>query len=206
MPNEANWVNTDPGDGTLTKSVTLTDGGDETLYFGNVCVGAGGGLTLGYWSNKNGGSILSAKSNAILTQVLALKLRKADGTKLGSVSLATFQKFLTDATATNMANMLSAQLAAMKANVLSGGVKGSALIYAPGTNSANSFGFATVDDVMTEANALLEAGGVTKLVILDGNPLRPRALALKNALDNGNNNRNFVQAQPCSFTFPEITE
>ena len=45
-----------------------------------------------------------------------------------------------------MAYMLSAQLAAMRLNVLNGLVNASALIYAPGTNSANpATGFATVD-------------------------------------------------------------
>ena len=59
---------------------------------------------------------------------------------------------------------------------------------------------------MTEAGTLLCTGGAANLVLLTGNPLRARAEALKNALDNGNNNRNFVQATPCdtplTFTCP----
>jgi hypothetical protein len=35
-------------------AVTLSNGETKTVEFGNVCLGAGGGLTLGYWSNKNG--------------------------------------------------------------------------------------------------------------------------------------------------------
>jgi hypothetical protein len=174
----------------------------SNLAFGNVCLNGGGGLTLGFWSNKNGGAILSANNNAILNQVLALNLRKADGGRLGSVSLSALQKFLSQASATNMANMLSAQLAAMKANVVSGRVDGSALIYAPGTNGANALGFATVNDVMGEANTLLGTNGTAKLVILDGNPLRPRAEALKNALDGANNNRNFLQPSPATCPAP----
>jgi hypothetical protein len=54
-----------------------------------------------------------------------------------------------------MAYMLSAQLAAMELNVEAGFVNGSSLVYAPGTNSANGLGFATVADLMTEANAEL---------------------------------------------------
>jgi hypothetical protein len=107
---------------------------------------------------------------------------------------------LTSANASNMANMLSAQLAAMKLNVLSGGVNGGALIYAPGTNSANALGYATVNAVMTEANTLLCSGG-SNLLILSGNPDRPRAEALKTALDKANNNLTFVQGSPCPFTF-----
>jgi hypothetical protein len=168
------------------------------LNFGNVCVGAGGGMTLGFWSNKNGGNILKANGNAILNGVLALNLRKANGDLLGSVNLATFQSFLLSATATNMANMLSAQLAAMKANVLSGKVSGTALIYAPGTTSANAAGFATVDAVMTEANTSLGTFGLT----LAGHAERAHQEALKNALDNANNNLNFLQPGPSSCPTP----
>ncbi len=48
-----------------------------------------------------------------------------------------FQSWLLAANASNMANMLSAQLAAMELNVYNGKVNGGALIYAPGTTSAN---------------------------------------------------------------------
>jgi hypothetical protein len=109
-----------------------------------------------------------------------------------------------------MANMLSAQLAAMKLNVASGGVNGGALIYAPGTNAGtlSGNGFATVNAVMTEASTLLCSGG-TNLLILAGNPDRPRAEALKTALDKANNNLNFVQTAaqcgvPTAFTFPDV--
>ena len=78
---------------------------------------------------------------------------------------------------------------------------GSALIYAPGTNSANTLRFVTVDDVMAEANALL--GSADPLLILSANPDRARAEALETALDRGNNNLNFVQPTPCAFTFAE---
>lgn len=194
-PNETNWMH------TTATSVQVSVPPSVTVEFGNVCVGGGGGLTLGFWSNKNGGNRIT--SLGLLPGVLALNLRKANGAKLGSVSLANFQKFLLEASATNMANMLSAQLAAMHLNVASGGVNGGALIYAPGTNSANALGFATVNAIMAEANTLLGAGGATYLVILSGHADHARAEALKNALDNGNNNLNFVQPGPesCPFTF-----
>ena len=143
-----------------------------TVRFGNVCLGAGGGLTLGFWSNKNGGKVITGPPS-LLAGVLAQCLRKADGSLLGVVSLGNFQKFLTDANATNMANMLSAQLAAMHLNVASGGVNGNAIIYAPGTNSANGFGFAKVNDVIAEANAMTMHGWSDQLVLLSGNTLRP---------------------------------
>ena len=195
MPVQTNWM------GTTTNPVlvTLNDGDNTTVEFGNLCLGAGGGLTLGFWSNKNGGKTIT--ENALLAGVLALNLRKANGTLLGVVTLANFQKFLLEANATNMANMLSAQLAAMHLNVASGKVNGGSLIYAPGTNSANALGFATVSAVMAEANTLLGTGGATPLLLLAGHPDRARAEALKTAIDRGNNNLNFVQATPCAFTF-----
>ena len=52
----------------------------------------------------------------------------------------------------SMAYMLSAQRAAMELSVLNGKVDGDSLIYAPGTESANDLEFATVNDVMSEAD------------------------------------------------------
>jgi hypothetical protein len=202
-PIQANWMQT-AGllDGVAQNpinpvNVTLVADDDKTVTFGNLCVGAGGGLTLGFWSNKNGAKALSANSNAVLNGVLGLNLRKADGSLLGSVNLATFQSWLLSANATNMANMLSAQLAAMKANVLNGNVVGTSLIYAPGSLSANSLGFATVNAIIAEANTELGAHGLT----LSGSPYRTYQEALKNALDKANNNLNFVQGTPCPFSF-----
>jgi hypothetical protein len=97
-----------------------------------------------------------------------------------------------------MAYMLSAQLAAMELNVYNGLVPSGSLIYAPGTTSANPAGFASVNDVMAEANALLLANGN----IGASSPDRVHAEALKNALDKANNNLNFVQGTPCAFSFP----
>jgi hypothetical protein len=96
-----------------------------------------------------------------------------------------------------MAYMLSVQLSAMSNNVATGKVNGSALIYAPGTSSANSSGFASVSAVMTEADAALGANGNT--VAQSGD--RSAQEALKNALDNANNSRSFVQPAACPFTF-----
>lgn len=193
-PNETNWVHTTANPVAFSLGIAEV----KNVEFGNLCLGPGGGLTLGFWSNKNGAKIITNQN--LLSAVLGQCLRKGDGSLLGNVNLATFQSFLTSANASNMANMLSAQLAAMKLNVLSGGVNGGALIYAPGTNSANALGYATVNAVMTEANTLLCSGG-SNLLILSGNPDRPRAEALKTALDKANNNLTFVQGSPCPFTF-----
>jgi hypothetical protein len=192
-PIETNWVHTTPSPVTLT----LAAGEDKTVTFGNLCLGAGGGLTLGFWSNKNGQALFGSDDLALM---VSLNLRNANGTGFDPTGYAQFRPWLLNATATNMAYMLSAQLAAMELNVLNGSVNGNALIYAPGTTSANSLGFATVNAVMAEANTALATNGL----VLADSPVRAYQEALKNALDNANNNRTFVQATPCAFSFAAV--
>lgn len=202
-PTKTVWYSTcpqpvSPSDPSLflnSTSATLANAGDTvTVEFGNVCVGAGGGLTLGFWSNKNGAALFTP---ADLAALVALNLRDGSGANFDPASYAAFRTWLLNATATNMAYMLSAQMSAMTLNVAHGFVSGSALIYAPGATSANPAGFATVSAVLGEANASLGANGL----VLSGNPVRTYQEALKNALDNANNNLNFVQATPCAFSF-----
>ncbi|HPM62728.1 MAG TPA: hypothetical protein PK955_09640, partial [Methanoregulaceae archaeon] len=111
-------------------------------------------------------------------------------------TLSTFRTWLLRGTAsTNMGYQLSVQLAAMWLNVnaidnVNARVDPDALIYAPGTNSADALGFATVEDIMDEAIAALKETPVE--------PTRAYEEALKNALDRANNNLNFVQEKPCT--------
>jgi hypothetical protein len=175
--------------------VVANAGTTSGILFGNVCLGAGGGLTLGFWSNKNGQALVGATDLAML---VGLNLRNANGTDFNPANYAGFRTWLLSATATNMAYMLSAQLAAMELNVFNGLVDGTKLIYAPGTTSANANGFATVNAVMAEANSELGLHGST----LDGSPYRAYQEALKNALDKANNNLNFVQPTPATCPTP----
>lgn len=207
-PVETNWVTTTAN----PQGVTLVNGDDKTLEFGNVCLGPGGGLTLGYWSNKNGeNSIKNCQGGGTagtLTFLSGLNLRNANGTDFNPVSYnsnpasTAFRSWILSATATNMAYMLSAQLAAMELNVRCGTVNGGALIYAPGLPTVAPNGFATVNAIMGAANTELglhsdtTSGG-------PGDAFRAYQEALKNALDKANNNLNFVQAQPCPFSFAE---
>jgi hypothetical protein len=189
-PVETNWVPT-----TVNPVyVTLAAGDDKTVEFGNLCLGKGGGLTLGFWSNKNGQKLFGSDDLALM---VSLNLRNGDGTNFNPGNYAAFRTWLLSANATNMAYMLSAQLAAMELNVLNGKVAGGALIYAPGTNGANALGFASVSAVMTEANTELSLHSLT----LSGSPYHAYQEALKNALDKANNNYTFVQPSPCPFTF-----
>src|SRR6185369_11497658 len=87
-------------------------------------------------------------------------LRKADGSEFNPTSAADVKSFLLGATATNMANMLSAQLIAMYLNVSHGFVNGGALIFA-GANPngcsvpVNGNGFIGVNALIADAAAEL---------------------------------------------------
>jgi len=190
-PLESNWFHTTPN----PVETTVADKGEASVAFGNLCVGAGGGLTLGFWSNKNGEKLFNTGTD--LTLMKELNLRDGAGKAFDPASYKAFRTWLLSASATNMAYMLSAQLAAMELNVLNGNVAGSSLIYAPGTTSANGAGFATVNAVMAEANTEL---GLHPLTVSAG-AARTYQEALKNALDKANNNLTFVQGEPCAFSF-----
>lgn len=192
------WVHTTA---TTVENITLAAGDHVEIEFGNVCVGAGGGLTLGFWSNKNGQAQFGSDDLALMG---ALNLRNANGTAFDPTNYSGFRTWILKATATNMAYMLSAQLAAMELNVLNGNVTGTKLIYAPQllaftpvVPGLNANGFLTVNDLMAAANASLGANGSTS----DGSADRAYQGALKNALDDGNNNKNFVLPAPSPFTF-----
>ena len=184
-----------------------------------MCLGAGGGLTLGFWSNKNGQALVTSNTGNVsvcgaplpasdLAWLVSLNLRDGAGNNFDPATYAAFRTWILSATATNMAYMLSAQLAAMELNVLNGKVNGSAIVYAPGTGGSD---FKTVCQLMTLANTELGLHGS----VLSGSPFRTYQEALKNALDRANNDQNFVQgsAGQCgvvnntidsnlSFTYP----
>ena len=200
-PNELNWIHN-----TATEVEFDVDTGyTENVTFGNVCVGAGGGFTLAYWSNRNGQQLETRNDFAALT---ALNLVTGQGTAQDFTGTLTQSKtllnqFLLGANTTNMANMLSAELATMKLNVVHGFVNGSALVYAPGLSTCgtvtglNSLGFISINDLMTAANQSLLDHPLTQA----GSPDRACQETLKNALNDANNNKSFVQSSPCPFSF-----
>ena len=196
------WINTTDTSGSV--GVSGQNAEEAGPDFGNVCLGAGNGKTLGFWSNKNGQALITTGNGSNLkasvqTLLNNLNLRKADGSDfVSNGSYSQFRNWLLSATATNMAYMLSAQLAATELNVNYGSVNGSAMVYAPDANGANAAGFISVNDLMAEANTELGAHGLT----LDGSPDRAYQQDLKNALDESNNNLNFVQGVGPGETVP----
>lgn len=220
VPVETNWFNTDPGPnpthlvaGTVvSKPATVVAGETTEVDFGNYCVGAGGGLTLGFWSNKNGQALTTASDLCFLN---SLCLRKANGTDFDPVAgcpssnstqisagKSALRSWLLNATAVNMSYMLSAQLTAMEMNVRHNFVSGGALVQTgPDPDNCNLPGWSnqliSISNLMADANTELCANGNTVAAGHD----RTCQEFKKNALDNANNNRNFVQAQACSATF-----
>jgi hypothetical protein len=181
------------------------------LDFGNVCLGAGGGNTLGFWSNKNGQSRIAANSPNGLTFLALKPLVNGVGMDVTPfANYAGFRSWILGATATNMAYMLSAQYAAMLLNVNVGRtpstkVSPDTLVYAgaatvpvacsaaPISAKVNAAGFIKIGDLLSAADAALSVTGGNVVVAPDVNGLRACQEYLKDALDNANNNANFVQ-------------
>ncbi len=176
---------------TTAVSVPVTVPGVSTVKFGNVCLGAGGGRTLGFWSNRNGQAMVGPADLAMLS---ALNLVNTNGTPFDPADYRALRTWLLGGTATNMAYMLSVQMAAMQLNVFNGLVSSTSLVYAPGVPGANSAGFISISDLLAAANAALAADGLTR----SGDANRALQEALKTAIDQANNNRNFLQLTPCS--------
>jgi hypothetical protein len=186
-------------------SKAVTADGTTTISFGNVCLGPGGGLTLGFWSNRNGQALFGADDLALM---VSLNLRNANGTAFDPASYSAFRTWLLSANATNMAYMLSAQLAAMELNVLNGKVSGGSLVYAPCLigvpGGANAAGFISVNALMTLANTSLGTDGYT----VAAGATRDYQECLKTTLDKANNNLNFLQGPgacpvPETFTYTD---
>ena len=199
---ELNWIHTTPIDVEFDVETDYT----EEVNFGNVCVGGGGALTLTYWSNS--GQQLETRSD--FTALTALNLVTAQGTAqdfTGTLvqNKGSLKQFFSGANGTNMANMLSIELAAMKLSVVHGFVNGSALVYAPGlsacgTGGLSPLGFISINDLMTAANQSLLDHPFTPT----GSPDWACQETLKKALEDANNNRNFTQSSPCTFSFRQF--
>jgi len=223
-----NWTNlTVPGDYTITEADALESnwfhspdpmppplivngssmivfpaaGGNETRTFGNYCTSPSGGLTLGFWSNKNGNKLLTGNAAgtgttllpAVVTLLNSCQMRNANGTVHTFTSqYAPFRTWLLSATATNMAYMLSAQLAALKLDVNFNFVDG---------NAYDLCSSMTVNGLIQTACDQLAMDGNT----VSGNPTRLAQEMLKNCIDAINNNGAVVPVTPCPHTFASPT-
>ena len=168
--------------------------------FGNYCTIPSGGLTLGFWSNKNGQTVLQAHDPAWRTLLNGLNLRTANGglyqVPSGSFSTAysNFRTWLLGATATNMAYMLSAQLSALELNIAYKGVLGS---------SYDLCSDMTINQLMTNSSASLLTYPLTTS---SSNPsARAAQEGWKNCIDAINTGGPVIPAQPCDHSGASVT-
>jgi hypothetical protein len=199
-----------------------------TVNFGNVCLGAGAGLTLGFWSNKNGQALITGTQ---LCNLNSLSLVNGSGAAFDPIATTgcptstaaqlttgktNLKNWLLSAKATNMAYMLSAQLATMElnttpttqgtfvqdplANVYIGANTASdcAAAVVPVT-LVNSNGLTSITNLMLAGNAALGASGGNNTTKTSA--LRTCQDDLKTALDNANNNQTFVQSSACELNY-----
>src|SRR5437899_6271714 len=194
---ESNWVHTNPGQ----LECTLDEYDTMFVDWGNVSIGAGGANAGAFWASKDGQALITTDDLAFLS---SLYLRKATGADFNPATTKALSNWLVRATDTNMAYVLSVQLAAMQLNVRHTLVNGSALVYAPGlllygTVGLNSAGFISITDLMSAAAAEIQAHALTTA----GSPDRAGQEALKDALEDANNNKNFTQSSPSTFSFSD---
>lgn len=189
-PIQTNWVaSTDK-----TLSTVVVEGSVSTIEFGNYCTLTPGGRTIGFWSNKNGQSLLTAGN---FTTLNGLNLRRANGDNRDFESTLTnnkkdFNNWLLSANATNMAYMLSAQLAATQLNVIHGFTNPAVIVDGTDTD---------VNELIAYANSLLVDGST-----LAGDPNRAEQERVKNILDLINNGAAFTQpsAANCPYSFTGV--
>lgn len=193
VPAETNWVHSatiyvghDGSPVNPAGPLTVDPGQTTSVLFGNYCTVASNGRTLGFWSNKNGQALVDSGD---LAELVALNLRNANGSPFDPASKTALRTWLLSGTATNMAYMLSVQMAAMKLNVLNGFVDGDGYYILAGK---------TVNEIIALANTSLATFGNTT------SPHAQRAYQenLKDYLDALNNGDALVPSVPCAFSFP----
>jgi hypothetical protein len=201
-PSQANVVSGTPvvtlnANETYTVTVNSNDS-VSNLTFANVCIGKsqgkGGKPPCFYASCKHKHLI----SSCDLTLLSNLNLKNPDCSDFNPTTVAQFEQWLNMGTSSNMSYLLSVQLATMELNVVNNFVNPNQLIYAPGTNSANANGFATLSAILAEANIALGVDGCAT----PSDPNYAYQTALKNALENANFNYNFVQCHPSTCPTP----
>jgi hypothetical protein len=174
-------VSVPPGTGTY--KVLIGDDDIGGLDFGNVCrVPAANGATLGFWSNKNGNRTLGANWSTVLTNLNLVRNDKKGFSEPFNPSTTTqLNPWLLNATADNMAYMLSVQMAVTQLNRLYGG-QANYLVQFDG-------GWVTIDQLIEDANDLLAVGLDGKHPTLRASgPARSEAEAYKDVFDRLNRN------------------
>jgi hypothetical protein len=205
------WLQTAPAadsNGDRKYSGTAGSADITGLDFGDICFHpAKGGLTLGFWSNKNGEAIIKNGDNYVgdFTFLNGLNLKNYNGTNFDITPVTggatayknQFRAWLLNGNAVNMAYMLSVQLAATELDVRHGYLDGNQLVDA----TSLGLGIVSINSIMNAANTELNMTGGN--LTFTGSPLRQDEEILKNFLDAVNNNKlAFAGSQPCSVCYP----
>ncbi len=186
-----------PGIATLDDFIYTFDlaAGDTLagLNFGNACIGPNGNArTIGYWQTH--ANLITSTDFIALN---ALNLAGAPNNTATKTCVYTdftgtlaqqqsqFSTWLQKAYATNMAYMLSAQLAGMKLNVLHGFVS---------VNDTIAGATMTIGQLMAAADAALASNNCT----ISDSTARTTQTTLKNLLDQANNGVGYTQGNPAS--------
>jgi len=204
---------------TIVGSITLSQCNQNAeVDFGNFCTVPSGGLTLGYWSNKNGNKVLTGNTAGTGTTLLGAVtsllnspcgggavLRNANGTiHTFTGTYADFKNWLLGANATNMAYMLSAQLATLKLDVTYG-----ATIGAPPAVNGNAFDLCsneTINQLITDACGLLSTGTCgTTCNPASGSATRIAMGTDELCIDAINNNGPVIPVTPCNHSGASVT-
>lgn len=195
-PVEGNWVHSatiysghDGSPQNPAGALTVVANATTTVAFGNYCTIPSNGRTLGFWSNRNGQSLIGSDDRALLN---ALNLRNKNGSDFVASSNTVLKSWLLNGDAVNMAYMLSVQLAAMELNVYNGFVNGGGYYVPAGM---------TINALMDAANTSL---GLYPITTSSNDPFNQRSNqeALKNWLDQLNNGAGVLSSTPCAYTFP----
>jgi len=183
MPNEAGWINSDPGDGTFTKSGTVAADATTTLIFGNYCRFQGvGARTIGYWKTHQAATTELLPITTLYSPVTVSSWNDAYG-------------ILNGASSKDANVMLKAQLLGALLNVKADPTLGTA--YVAGTGM-------TVNQIISGAQAFLVTNGALNLT--KGSATRDTAIYWKNLLDGINNSNEgtgsfVINPTACTYTF-----
>ncbi|BDG08483.1 hypothetical protein [Anaeromyxobacter paludicola] len=179
--------------GDMTYELDLVSGQAVTgVNFGNVCLGPGGGRSLGFWANKNGQALVTDDDLAYLR---GLHLKNLDGTDFDPGTKAELSAWLRGGNASNMACMLSVQLAASALNLRHAravGLFDVVAVYVEGE------GVVAMEALLQLASDELAAHPVTR----GGAAARAWQERLKDAFDLANAGCGYAQPDPASCPAP----
>ncbi len=213
-----NYTNTTPLSVPVTAATAFKYRGklylsDETaatieVLFGNLCLveSTGQGRTPGFWSNTNGRDRLAACDPEWRDLINGLSLVWPDGSEVvipgGDFDAAAdvLQDLLIESSDSNMAYILTRQLAAVALNQSACGFIDSALVYVEYPMGSGSY--VVLDDLIAEASALIAANPLTPGDDPSVAEARLAQEQLKDVFDAINNNAvpvYVISPTPCPF-------